>query len=49
MSWVLLVLVLIIIGYLIYSRKKAAAQFSPEMIKDLTAEQMKEIDKEIAR
>ena len=49
MSWIILVLVFIFIGYVIYSRKKGAPQFSPEKIKDLTAEQMKEIDKEIAR
>ena len=49
MSWVLLVLVFIVIGYVIYSCKKGAPQFSPDKIKDLTAEQMKEIDKEIAR
>jgi hypothetical protein len=48
MSWVILVLVLIIVGYVIY-RTKVSSQFSPEKIKELTAEQMKEIDKEIAR
>jgi hypothetical protein len=49
MSWVILVLVFIIVGYVIYNLSKVSSQFSPTKIKDLTAEQMKELDKEIAR
>jgi hypothetical protein len=49
MSWVILVLVFIIVGYVIYNLSKVSSQFSPAKIKDLTAEQMKELDKEIAR
>jgi Na+-transporting methylmalonyl-CoA/oxaloacetate decarboxylase gamma subunit len=48
MSWVILVLVFIIVGYVIYNLSKVSSQFSPTKIKDLTAEQMKELDKEIA-
>ncbi|MDI6741958.1 MAG: hypothetical protein QMD11_04375 [Smithella sp.] len=49
MSWVILVLVLIVIGYVIYNRSKVSSHYSPEKIKELTAEQMKTIDKEIKR
>jgi hypothetical protein len=49
MSWVILVLVLIIVGYIIYNRSKVSSKFSPEKIKELTAEYIKTIDKEIAR
>jgi hypothetical protein len=47
MFWVILVLVSMIVGYVIYSRKKVSAQFSPNKIKELTDIQMKEIDKQI--
>lgn len=44
MSWVLLVVVFIIIGYVIYIRKKGAPRLSAQEIKDLVARQMKQID-----
>jgi len=43
----LFIAVLIIIGYVIYSRKKQAPHLSAKEIKDLVSRQMKEIDEKI--
>jgi len=47
MSWMILVVVLIVLGFVVYKRKNATAQLSDKKIKTLVDNQMKRIDEMI--